>query len=343
MWRWNPGQGPWRKEFGGPKGSVYFEVSCDHVEPRETYDYWREHAFKNFEPDVPSAEQKSNFRAKAKAFYVPRGELFTYQSDAISGRRSRRQARADSGSSIDIGLILSGLRHAEVDDGHDARHSTGAGSFFVYDPMRPIRIHWQTHAGLHLTLRRTDVAAALGGNIPPTHILGNMLNTSRLALYLRMQLRLLAQDLPTLSLVERSYLLNNALDLLFATLRTVSAGDHGADAAPAGEVFAAARRCIESRLSDPNLHADEIAAAIGCSRSTLYRAFAERQLAVADYVREQRFKLFLHLLRQAPEHVTITAIAHRCGFSDVNSFGKAFKQRFGMSPRTARRAATGRL
>lgn len=122
----------------------------------------------------------------------------------------------------------------------------------------------------------------------------------------------------------------------FASLDSVDALE--GDAQLRRGIIMAAQQYIAGHISNPALSTAEIAAGIGCSRTTLYRAFAELGIAVSDYIREQRLQRFLKLLQQSPPHQTIAALALQCGFADVTNFNKIFRRRFGMSPTEARRA-----
>src|SRR3546814_9804901 len=53
-------------------------------------------------------------------------------------------------------------------------------------------------------------------------------------------------------------------------------------------MFTAACRYVDTHKDRPDLTAETIARAIGCSRAGLYRMFDRRGLAVSDYVRQIR-------------------------------------------------------
>src|SRR3546814_4060534 len=91
-----------------------------------------------------------------------------------------------------------------------------------------------------------------------------------------------------------------------------------------------------SDVCSSDLTADAIARAIGCSRASLYRLFEQRGLAVAEHVRAVRLNHSRTLLRDP--RLGIGDIALRCGYDDLSAFGKAFRRRFGMTPRDWRQS-----
>lgn len=354
VWAWNPDTGPWEAKYGPPRAPVYFEVSNAHVAPTRAYGFWCDHAFYNFEPDPARNGEKCGFRAEAKSLYSPRAQLHTYRSDPIAGCRSRRRARADSGANIDIGLVISGRRRLapDLDDPADMRHVFGPGDFFVFDPARPCRSEWDAHTGLHLTVRKDMLTAALGGSIPTSEILLRTLNSSPLASFIRSQLTQLGNDLPRLSLAEKTTVLENTVDLLIALCRMSglqeradrwrASGDPALfSAETAAGLLVAARRYIRLHLDSFALSPDDVARAVGCSRATLYRIFEAQGLSPARFIREERLASAQHLLRETPATVTVAEIARRCGFGDSAHFSKLFKRRFGCSPTEVRRSRSG--
>lgn len=98
---------------------------------------------------------------------------------------------------------------------------------------------------------------------------------------------------------------------------------------------------INARLSDSNLNADRLAGLLGLSRSRLYKLF-EPQGGVMHIVREQRLRRALNdLVTPRGQRYHISEIAFRWGFTSPAQFARAFRGRFGCSPREAR--AEGRL
>ena len=114
------------------------------------------------------------------------------------------------------------------------------------------------------------------------------------------------------------------------------AGTPETDAGEPGRL-AAACRFIRAHLGDEDLSPDRIAAAIGCSRATLYRLFADHPMTIAEYVRECRLQAAMTTL-SGRSGGSVSSVAARLGFTDPSTFSQAFRRRFGVSPRDVGRS-----
>ena len=94
---------------------------------------------------------------------------------------------------------------------------------------------------------------------------------------------------------------------------------------------------IDRHLGDVGLSMDSCADAVGCSTSALSKLFRRnRNISVAKYIRERRLELALSLLK---EDCSVGETCERCGFGSTETFHRAFKARYGVTPgqfRTAR-------
>jgi AraC-like DNA-binding protein len=100
-------------------------------------------------------------------------------------------------------------------------------------------------------------------------------------------------------------------------------------------LLARARRMIDGRLSDHDLSADKLCAALGVSRSRLYRIF-EPFGGIASYVRKQRLLRIREVLSDITDTRSVSRIAEHWGFLDASAFSRTFRREFGMSPKEAR-------
>lgn len=330
IWAWTPERGLWSPDYGAPKQCVWLNLSTAGVARHEAFDYWRATVFHDFHADRPAPEHRLTFTAEASGLIAPSGALYWYRSDPISGHRGGGRCHPDDFPEVALGLVLQGCR--EQQQAGDAPQRTGPGEPFFYDPSRPARVRWQAHQGLHLTLDRQAVRAALGGDPPPASQMIAALKQSPLYPFLHTQLCLLARHGAHLEPLHRALLIDQLVHLALGTLNTLAPRP----TEDRGSLLFAARQLIERSLADPDLNVATLAARLGCSRATLYRAFAEQDLSVAACLREARLERARALLASAPAHHTIADIAARSGFYDSAGFSRQFRQRFGFTPRDAR-------
>ncbi len=332
IWNWIPAQGRWHAGHGFPRKTAYLEASTQAAEPNQAYDFWRETVWYGFDGDPRPAA--AGFSARGSTM-VGGGSAFThFVSDAVSGGRTAEQIRRDGHDGIDFGLVLAGKRHARMGD--DSAEVAGPGGFFVYDAAKASRVEWQEHEGLHLSLRREAVSAALGATLPSANVMVQALATSPLRPVLQAHLMALicCRDM---SWPEQGFLLDQAERLaLFALERAVSFERKANPEDLRAALFLAARHHIARHSNDARFDVDRLAQILAVSRATLYRAFAEHEVGVNEAIREMRLVRAQRMLTLAPGHVPISEIAARCGFAELRSFHRAFRARFGMSPGTAR-------
>jgi|SRR5215217_734756 len=98
-------------------------------------------------------------------------------------------------------------------------------------------------------------------------------------------------------------------------------------------VRGAAKEYIDANLHNGPMDPATIAAAVNVSRSVLYRAF-DSYGGVAAYVMTRRLdRCFEALVRRRGRSPAISEIAYANGFTSDAHFSRAFRARFGMSPR----------
>lgn len=101
-----------------------------------------------------------------------------------------------------------------------------------------------------------------------------------------------------------------------------------------------AKQFVLRNLSNPQLDCAMVASHCKISKSYLHAAFADEPMNVAGYIRESRLRYCRDALRNpAMRHRSIIEIASYWGFDDSNSFGRAYKMRYGITPREERLAA----
>ena len=97
---------------------------------------------------------------------------------------------------------------------------------------------------------------------------------------------------------------------------------------------------IRSRLSDPDLNAEQVARHCGVSTRCLRAAFATAASGFGTFVRETRLQECRKALRE-PRLAgrSIMDVAMLWGFNDAAWFSRAYRRQFGIPPSAERRAA----
>lgn len=128
---------------------------------------------------------------------------------------------------------------------------------------------------------------------------------------------------------------NETADAFLAVVRSVVLGrveDEHAGRAVERARRAALRNFIETRLTDPELSADDVCRAFCASRATIYRDFAEDG-GIRNYIQARRLEHVRRTLAATPpQRGAIVRIAERFGFVSQAHFNRAFRAAYGTNP-----------
>jgi AraC-like DNA-binding protein len=211
------------------------------------------------------------------------------------------------------------------------------GDMSFIDFGQPFDFETGTYRNIVLTVPRLAMPEALrqrgvGGLVPAVERQATRL--------LARMMRDVYAALPELTAEQAVAAAGAIVEMAVAT----TAHDHGAreTARPAElDLFARAQALIERSLGS-DLTVDALATALSVSRNALYGVFAE-QGGVQAYIRERRLQRCYETINaddRAAE--TIGAIAFSLGFRSEAHFSRAFKERFGVTPRDLRAVARER-
>ena len=90
-------------------------------------------------------------------------------------------------------------------------------------------------------------------------------------------------------------------------------------------------RIVTTRMRNPNLNIDIIAAQFGIGRTNFYRKVREVMgMSPNDYLRKCRMERAAELLRSTED--TIGEVCAQVGMPDAQYFSRVFKAYFGVSP-----------
>jgi AraC-like DNA-binding protein len=140
----------------------------------------------------------------------------------------------------------------------------------------------------------------------------------------------------------RSAATRHVLDL--ATL-VLGASPQAAEIARLGGVPAAHLRAIKDDILarlETDISIGDIAARHSLSPRYIRLLFERDQTTFTEFVRDERLdRARRRLLNSRTERFRISDIAYSVGFNDVSYFNRAFRRRFGRSPREIRESAVG--
>jgi AraC-like DNA-binding protein len=102
------------------------------------------------------------------------------------------------------------------------------------------------------------------------------------------------------------------------------------------------RAYVQTRLADPSLSVSSLAHAFGVTPRHVHRVFAAFGMTPSNYILEGRLNLAAASLRDIKGTADITHVGLDSGFSDSTTFSRAFRKRYGVSPRDYRRERRSR-
>lgn len=89
---------------------------------------------------------------------------------------------------------------------------------------------------------------------------------------------------------------------------------------------------IETHYTDPGLDSGAVAAAFGISLGHAHHVFNDDEQTLSRFIRVRRVAAVALELRAEPGTIRFDLLAVRYGFTSRDALGRAFQQRFGMTP-----------
>jgi AraC-like DNA-binding protein len=126
------------------------------------------------------------------------------------------------------------------------------------------------------------------------------------------------------------------LDLLALAYRPIAEG--GGPASPRLRWLARARAFVDEHICEPELGVAAIAAHLEVSARYVQMLFAGEGTTPSAFIQDRRLKMAAERLRR-PGAPCITEVAMAVGFNDLTHFGRAFRKRYGVTPRAWRDSA----
>jgi AraC-like DNA-binding protein len=313
------------------RGPGFFAATTEAAPPRERFDFWSS-LFSGVRM-APLPRPVGLYAARAAGCNGDDGVVFT---DLACDPTATSYSDNDN-DHMRLSVVVSGT--VQVTEGHDRRTVVSAGpGMHMFDSARAAAVDSPTgYRAFHLTLPRALVFKAMGGDPMAGRQSLRSLPETPLSMVLRSQLEAMSRHGPRLDAEEAAAVMRSLSDLAETYLRRFDRRFQDEVESPADDaLFVSVCRYIDLWKEDAKLTAGAVAAAAGCSRARLYRLFERRGVTIGEHIREVRLNHGRALLRDPA--ISIGDVSFRCGYGDLSAFGKAFRRRFGMSPRDWRMA-----
>jgi AraC-like DNA-binding protein len=232
--------------------------------------------------------------------------------------------------------IISGELHVEQ-RGHTS--IAKRGDIVLYDSTLPVKLT-EVNDGPYEDLAIRIPRSRLAQNQNTDSAFDNVvIRADQMISPLSSCLTFLTENLLTASAEELS-----ALQDTCAALLPVAIGHSGHRAEHQDEIGASSNyymrelmRFIGSNIGDAGLSPRSAADHLGISVRYVHKQFAAKGTTFGTYVMGKRLDLVRQdLVSEACRHQPIFVLAYRWGFNDLSTFIRAFKRKFGCSPRQYR-------
>lgn len=249
-----------------------------------------------------------------------------------------RRAREDF-VLVAVGLAGSG---GVVQDGREALIEPG--QFALYDTTRPYELQFDgDFSQMVIQLPRAELLRRVGDTerLTATTFAGGDAAARPLERLTAEFLRGIARTAGTVGDEVAARLSGQAIDLLAATLSDRLTAGARATTTHRAALLYRLKAYIEAHLAEAELGIGQVAAGLGLSPRYVNDLLADERTSFRRYLLARRLdQCRRSLAAPAQAHLQIGEIAFLWGFNDLAHFSRAFKERFGLSPR-AWRAAGG--
>ncbi len=301
----------------------------------DQFDYWHEVICQAFVPLTPRRVGSGpGFAAKVETrrlAEVNRARIFSQPQATHHGPR---EVAATEGEFYFVNLQLAG-RCRTRQGGEES--VVEPGQFVVVDTTEPYYFDFDTEwQMLSFRIPRQQLLSRLAGRTPRTGMSLDGTGAGGAVTALMTALWQVGEA------TERTTLRDLEQALASAVAAATAAPDTGAAAIDRTALRAAVMQHVRDHLTDHTLSVATVCRRFAISPRTLHNVFAGSEDSFAATVRAQRLDSCADLLADPQISTTITDIAAAHGFDDPTSFSRAFRRRFGTSPRDVRQSvATG--
>lgn len=317
--------------MSGAPLTEHTNFSLSEVNDWDQFPMWKESISVVFDIEPRDNRWRTGFHAQLDAVMLGPLMLALCDADAQIFRRDASTMARNGMDHFMLQFYEFGEQRVEIND-REILHRTG--SMLVYDLSREFAGVADRFANLSLIIPRNLLADRV--HRPHDQHLRHFTTEEPLVSILHDFLQSSFRNARSLSAFDAADVGRSALDLAVACL---NAGTHSAESPERARRVAgmmAARRVIEANLANPELTPEWVAGQIGMSRSSLYRMF-ENLGGIVVFIRDLRLRRAYRWLQDPTQaHRGIADLALEAGYSSDTAFGRAFKNKFGLTPNEVR-------
>ena len=248
--------------------------------------------------------------------------------------QSARQARADAEPLISFAVQEVGVA---LQDHLDVRRVVPVGGLTLTEITSAYEYQWSGHG----VCRSLQVPVARLG-LPVDVVRRALPRAPHSPLYglVSAHLESVARDAERLAAEPLVHSLASAtVDLTRALLASAAGTGRASGDTMAETMLSQVRSYVRQHLTEPDLDAERVAAALAISVRQLYRLCAAAGFSLEQWVIDQRLEgARTELADPGSRGRPIAAVARRWGFTDASYFSRRFRQAYGVSPRDWRQA-----
>lgn len=301
--------------------------------PSERFAAWRDSVSTMFDIRLDPGADPHRFHATVAAYLIGPISLACFSAGKQAYRRSAARIAQDG---IDHYMIQVYRRGAGRAMRYGGDVVFGTGSVVIFDNAQPLDSVDDDSDLISLFIPRALLAPHL--RVSDSQHLRCMPADSPLAFLLRNHMEALLAAASQMTAGQGLLAVEPTVALVASMLAGMPQAVEGGGEAVETALLTAIRRHIAERIDDPQLTPDGIAGQFAIARSRLYRLF-EPFGGVADYIRSNRLRRAFALLADPrQQHRRVIDIALDLGFGSENSFARAFRRHYDMSPGEVRRS-----
>jgi AraC-like DNA-binding protein len=315
---------------GLPTEGQLLVSTTDGVPASQRLAYWREGVMRRMVP-LGVEGTADPFRGRMRRIVGDGLELIEFASADVVAVRSLERCRIDGCDDVTIDLMRRS-RNTWMD--HGGTHRVKPGDLYLVDYAKPSEVRRGAHCTVGLTMSRRLARDVLGDDIAPRA--GMKFQASGLARVLCHHLQATFDEAGRTAVAERTAAAKAAKDMALALLQATHEGMADPERFAHG-FHRAGLILIDRECHDPDLTPERIASALGCSRASLYRAFAKHGESVSAAIWQARLERARSTLNSSQGiGLLVSEVAALSGFREMPNFTRMFKRRYGMTPSDAR-------